>query len=114
MIDWSDRRVPERPRDEQRKRGPASFIDLLGKVFTRTLDSDLVARDEKWLIHTRLYRQLDMDGYRLRWMNRQRARESTRDGWEYVTVPYRVWWRQRVRRLCRPESMYLMKRLRAL
>lgn len=87
---------------------------LFSKIFARTLDEDLVTYNKNWLVHSGLHRQLDMEGYRLRWVDRQGANENLRTGWEYVTVSHLIWWRRRIRRANRPRSQYLMKRLKAL
>ena len=91
-----------------------AFGSLFDKIFVRRLDEDLVAHNKNWLVHSGLGRQLDMEGYRLRWVDRQKANEVIRNGWEYVTVSYLLWWRRRVRRANRPQSQYLVKRLKAL
>ena len=91
--------------------GSPGFGSLFSKIFVRTLDDDLVAYNKNWLVSSGLGRQLDVEGYRLRWVDRQGVYESLRKGWDYVTVSHLLWWRRRVRR---PRSQYLMKRLKAL
>ena len=90
------------------------FGSLFSKVFVRTLDEDLVTYNKNWIVRSGVARQLDMEGYRLRWVDRQGANEVIRNGWEHVTVSHLLWWRRRVRRASRPQSQYLMKRSKAL
>ena len=96
------------------KNGSPGFGSLFNKIFVRTLDEDLVAHDKNWLLQSGLHRQLEMEGYRLRWVDRHGANENLHNGWEYVTVSHLLWWRRRVRRPNRPQSQYLMKRLKIL
>ena len=92
--------------------GRIGIRHLFNKIFTRTLDQDLVAYEKNWLIKNDLPRQLAADGFRLRWVNLPHIRESLREGWEYVTIPYHFWWRKRVRRPNRPQNQYLFKRVK--
>ena len=99
-------------RGEPAKSGLPGFGNLFSKIFVRTLDEDLIAHGKNWLLQSGLHRQLEMEGYRLRWVDRQGTSMNLRNGWEYVTVSYLLWWRRRVRRPNRPENQYLMKRLK--
>ena len=94
--------------------GGVGIVHLINKIFTRLLDQDLVAYDKNWLVQNNLQRQLEGEGYRLRWVSLPHVRERLREGWEYVTVPYHFWWRKRVRRPNRPQSQYLFKRAKNL
>jgi hypothetical protein len=104
----------QRRRERPGKNGSPGFASLFSKIFIRTLEEDLVAYDKNWLLHSGLHRQLEMEGYRLRWVDRHGAHENLRNGWEFVTVSHLLWWRRRVRRPNRPQSKYLMKRLKTL
>ena len=66
--------------------GSPGFGSLFSKIFVRTLDEDLVANNKNWLVHSGLGRQLDVEGYRLRWVDRQGANENLRNGWEYAST----------------------------
>lgn len=94
--------------------GSPGFGSLFSKIFFRTLDEDLIADNKNWLLHSGLGRQLEVDGYRLRWVDRHGARKNLRNGWEFVTVSHLLWWRRRIRRANESRSQYLMKRLKAL
>ena len=97
----------------ERNGGSPRLGSLFSKIIIRTLDEDLVAHNKNWLVHSGLGRQLDVEGYRLRWVDRLGANENLRNGWEFVTVSHLLWWRRRIR-ANRPRSQYLMKRLKAL
>ena len=95
-----------------RPSGRPHMATLLRKLIDRTLDEDLVVYNGDWMIRTRVCRQLEMEGYRLRWVSHEKTAVSLLDGWEYVLVPHLLWWRRRVRRPHRPRSQYLLKRLK--
>lgn len=99
-------------RERPSTKGSPGIGSLFNKIFVRTLDEDLVAYNKDWLANSGLHRQLNMEGYRLRWVDRNGANQNLHKGWEYVTVSHLVWWRRRVRRPNRPENQYLMKRLK--
>ena len=101
-----------RGRERAGKNGSPGIGSLFNKIFVRTLDEDVVANNKDWLANSGLHRQLNMEGYRLRWVDRNGANQNLHKGWEYVTVSHLVWWRRRVRRPNRPENQYLMKRLK--
>ncbi len=103
-----------RRRERHGTNGSPGIGSLFNKIFVRTLDEDLVAYNKDWLANSGLPQQLNMEGYRLRWVDRQGASENLHKGWEYVTVSHLIWWRRRVRRPNRPQSQYLMKRLKTL
>jgi hypothetical protein len=97
-----------------RNGGSPGLGSLFSKIFFRTLDEDLVTHSKDWLVQSGVGRQLEVEGYRLRWVDRLSARKNLRDGWEFVTVSHLLWWRRRVRRTSQPGGQYLMKRLKAL
>jgi hypothetical protein len=94
--------------------GSPGLGSLVSKIFFRTLDEDLVAHNENWLVRSGLGRELQGEGYRLRWVDRQGVIEKMRNGWEYVTVSHLLWWRRRIRRDNESRNQYLMKRQKVL
>jgi hypothetical protein len=115
MLKSNNVRGSDRRRGSHGNNGSTPGLrSLLNKILVRTLDEDLVAQSKDWLANSGLHRQLDREGYRLRWVDRQGVIEKLHNGWEYVTISHLIWWRRRIRRPTRPQIQYLMKRSRAL
>ena len=86
---------------------------LLGNLFKRTLDHDMIVFDDVWLSQSGVQQQLEHEGYRLRWVTTNKLEVNLADGWEYVTVAHYIYWRRRVRRRSDARIQYLIKRGRS-
>jgi len=89
------------------------FMSLLGALLHRSLNEDVLAQGDDWLKNNGLQRQLEFEGYQLRWTNADRLDLNLKDGWELVRVSHCLWWQRRVRRGHAGENQYLLKRTRS-
>jgi hypothetical protein len=92
---------------------PESSPGLFGpfsRYFRRLLDDDMIVLGDAWLKESGVQRQLEFEGYQLRWVQTSRLDLNSGDGWEYVTVPHHLWWMRRVRRRHGALHQYLMKK----
>jgi len=99
-----------------RRSTPVSAVplrSLLRALLHRSLDEDVLAQGEDWLKNNGLQRQLEFEGYQLRWANADRLDLNFKDGWEPVRVSHFLWWQRRVRRAHAGEHQYLLKRTRS-
>jgi hypothetical protein len=86
------------------------FLASFGHLFKRTLDADVIVIGDEWLKESGVQRQLEFEGYQLRWVPTNRLDLNIGDGWEYVTVPHYLWWMRRVRRRHGAQHQYLLKK----
>lgn len=82
----------------------------MGSLFKRTLKEDLIVLDNEWLQKSGVQRQLEFEGFQLRWVTTEKLDANLADGWQYVTVSYYLWWLRRVRRRLGRRNQYLLKR----
>jgi hypothetical protein len=80
------------------------------RFFKRMLDEDMIVLGDGWLKQSGVQRQLEFEGYQLRWVPTNRLDLNSGDGWQYVTVPHYLWWMRRVRRRHGAQHQYLMKK----
>ena len=85
----------------------------LAGLFNRRLEDDLIVLDDEWLQTSGVQRQLEFEGFQLRWVTTDKLRSNLADGWQYVTVSYYLWWVRRVRRRLGRRHQYLLKRGRS-
>ena len=81
-----------------------------GQFFKRTLDADLIVLGDDWLKESGVQRQLEFEGFQLRWVATNKLDVNFGDGWQYVTVPRYLWWMRRVRRRHGAQHQYLLKK----
>ena len=84
----SSSRFPNLPRPTH---SPADRPFLFTNLFKRELDTDVVIRGDKWPKESGVQRQLEFEGYTLRWVNTDRLDVNLAEGWQYVTVSYYLW-----------------------
>lgn len=104
-----------RPRRSSTSRTPVRPTRRLGlgDLFKRELDRDLVVVGDGWLKDSGVQRQLEFEGFQLRWVGTNKLDVNLADGWEYVTVSHYLWWYRRVRRRQGSQTQYLLKRVRS-
>jgi hypothetical protein len=81
-----------------------------GDIFKRKLDADLIVLADDWLRESGVQRQLEFEGFQLRWVTTDKLEVNLREGWEYATVSRYLWWHRRVRRRYGTRNQYLLKR----
>jgi hypothetical protein len=89
------------------------FVASIANFFKREIDQDLVVRGDAWLKESGLQRQLEFEGYQLRWAPMNRVALNIADGWQHALVPHYRWWKRRVRRRFGTQDQYLLKRVRS-
>jgi hypothetical protein len=87
---------------------------MFAHFFKRDLETDLVVRGDDWLKESGVQRQLEFEGYQLRWVNTDRLDANFADGWSYVTVAHYLWWTKRIRRRHGAQNQYLLRRIKSL
>lgn len=85
----------------------------LADFFKRKLDDDLMVYRDSWLKESGVQRQLEFEGFQLRWVTTDKVDANLADGWQYVTVPHYLWWHRHVRRRQGPRYQYLLKRMKS-
>lgn len=101
------RPIPARPPRE------LGFVASFSHFFKRTLDEDMIVRGDAWLKESGVQRQLEFEGFQLRWVAASKLDSNFGDGWEYVTVPHYLWWMRRVRRRYGTQNQYLLKKAKS-
>lgn len=86
------------------------MFGAFSRIFKRMLDEDMIVLGDGWLKESGVQRQLEFEGYQLRWVPTNRLDLNFGDGWQYVTVPHYLWWMRRIRRRQGPQHQYLMKK----
>jgi hypothetical protein len=105
---------PQSPRALNRPPPPGApelgFLASFSHFFKRTLDADMIVLGDDWLKDSGVQRQLEFEGFQLRWVATNRLDLNFGDGWQYVTVPRYLWWKRRVRRRHGAQHQYLLKK----